>query len=487
MNTHLPSPDDLLHAYLDHELETQHEQQFFALLSSDSEYRDRLRQLRSIRNEARRFAIAAPPPTAATEALFDRLGFTDAGIASATISPRSHGSTRSRRRPVSAAWRQTWSPLAAAASAAVITAIILLGLRDGVPAADQQMLADRAVNPPSSTEVLENDLAGTPVRHTNQPEREIPGLNTDATVNSDLTAARNASYNGYVRDHSASAQPPAMQMVQIQPVPVEIIPEADIRALLASLDAASIRAAETAGGAEQGAATSSHNADAAPFTDTPAQETALAFQDIPTTDQPIVSSMEPSPVLAQRMTPNGDVSTPVDTRQFFPGLAAGDAVQGFSIEIRGINASSFPGTTIGPKSDPWMQNMAIGLFYTGEHHDVGLEFGQEPFSQHYQGVEDGKPVYYQQNLMTPWLHATWRYRFTPITVLGGIEPYIMLGGGTSFFYWPMAKSGFGIMYMPDRRVRFHAGLEGSVLAFPYQDKWFTSRRAGMTYGVSILF
>ena len=63
MYTEQSTPNELLHAYIDAELSPELEQQFFSMLASDGELRTRLRQLRGLRTEARRFgAVAAPPP-----------------------------------------------------------------------------------------------------------------------------------------------------------------------------------------------------------------------------------------------------------------------------------------------------------------------------------------------------------------------------------------------------------------------------------------
>ncbi|MGB5073939.1 MAG: hypothetical protein WBQ23_07375, partial [Bacteroidota bacterium] len=157
-----------------------------------------------------------------------------------------------------------------------------------------------------------------------------------------------------------------------------------------------------------------------------------------------------------------------------------------SVELRGVSAASFPNVTIGTRSDPWMANMAAAVYYSDDQDDFGLEYGQEPFSQHYSGVEYGKAVRYEQNLLASWILAGYRHRFTPWRALGSIEPYIATSFGATLEAWPLARAGMGIMYMPDRRVRFHVGLEGSLLAYPFQDKWFTSKRAGLSYGISVL-
>ncbi|MDT8325235.1 MAG: hypothetical protein RRA94_14075, partial [Bacteroidota bacterium] len=189
---------------------------------------------------------------------------------------------------------------------------------------------------------------------------------------------------------------------------------------------------------------------------------------------------------AMQTTPDGGRLQTADTRQYFPDLTSSSLLRAFSVEVRGMNTTSFPEATVGTGSNPWLENMAIGVYYGAERHDIGIEFGQEPFAMHYNGVEDGKAVSYQQNLLTPWLLATWRYRFTPIRVLAGLEPYVQTGFGSSTQLWPMARGSFGLMYMPDARVRFHVGIEGSMMAYPYQSEWFTSRRLGLTYGLSVL-
>ena len=168
-----------------------------------------------------------------------------------------------------------------------------------------------------------------------------------------------------------------------------------------------------------------------------------------------------------------------------------------TLEFRGVTASSFPTVTISSDSTtPWMENMAVAVFLSGDQTDFGLEYGQEAFSQHYNGIEIRKDVHgneikkdvrYEQNLRSSWLVGTLRHRLTPLQVLGGIEPYATLSAGATFEIWPLFKGGLGIMYMPDRRVRFHAGIEGALLAYPYQRTWFTSKRAGVTYGLSVLF
>ncbi|MBR9977646.1 MAG: hypothetical protein KFH87_06110, partial [Bacteroidetes bacterium] len=97
-----------------------------------------------------------------------------------------------------------------------------------------------------------------------------------------------------------------------------------------------------------------------------------------------------------------------------------------------------------------------------------------------------RKVEYEQNLLTSWILAGYRHRFGPVRSLGSVEPYLSTGFGATVQAWPLMRAGVGIMYMPDRKVRFHLGIEGSVLAFPYQEKWFTSKRAGLTYGISLL-
>jgi hypothetical protein len=154
-----------------------------------------------------------------------------------------------------------------------------------------------------------------------------------------------------------------------------------------------------------------------------------------------------------------------------------------ALQLRGIAARSFPGATIAPQSNPWFKDMAVSASYVLDaHHSIGIEAGQEAIMQQYRGIEHDSTVRYEQNPMMFWGGIQYQYSTGPITALEGIRLYgSVLAGATKF--GPVGRAGAGLQYNLDNRVRLLAGIEGTALAYPFQDQWFMSRKLGFTYGI----
>lgn len=450
------TPEELLHAFIDDELDTDLEQQFYTLLASDSDLRSRLRQLRAIRGEARRFGAFTAPSQELTGAVFSRLGFAPAQTA--------------HRNVFGAALllRSAWSPVASAAAAAIITATLILGLSQQPKDATLPRLAEKSIltNTPSESPVI---------RHETKPSSPAAINSTQRTPDPAQT--------------TSTGQAPTSDRSEISAQLASV----DVRTAVDTEPLADVQPREvdqTPAGTEVRRAQPSDDVAAAPtasYVEVPDNWASADF-DRESSATPSGVMANPAAILASQGLPGSVMLSqePVDTRKYFPSLDGGPGLQHVSVELRGVSAASFPNVTIGSRSQPWMENMAVALYYSNEQDDFGLEFGQEPFSQHYHGVEYGKAVRYEQNLLTSWLLAGYRHRFEPWRMLGSVEPYFSAGFGSTMQAWPLARAGAGFMYMPDRRVRFQIGLEGTLLAYPYQDTWFTSKRAGLTYGISVL-
>ncbi|GEM_PF-1211281 len=490
MNTSMPQPNDMLHAWIDGELDPALETQFFSLLASDSDLREKLRHMRNIRIEAHKFGATVQPPAEISDRVFARLGF----AAPASTAAASH------RPALLATFERAWAPVASAAAAAVITAILILGLRNPMNEAATQSLADsRTASPAERTETPSSDGRATNDEHvfTDNTAR-IPSAVSDnarlSEAQSGPASHRNMRTDGTVRtsapdgtrdENPLTTERNAETESQDRPMHTGAIEEQSFSDIAVQGD--------DAGNASASNATSTPSRSgsdnlAASYTDSGSDGEPTGVSSAPPSwRNPTAETTATAPAAhAMRESPASAGSAPVDTRQYFPALRPSDILPALSVELRGMNTASFPSPTISTSSDPWMQNMAVAVFYTSGQQDLGIEFGQEPFAMHYHGVENGKAVRYEQNLLTPWLLASWRHRFRPISV-AGIEPYLTASLGSSLYFWPMARTGAGLMYMPDRRVRFHIGVEGSMLAYPYQQQWFTSRRVGLTYGLSVLF
>jgi anti-sigma factor RsiW len=154
-----------------------------------------------------------------------------------------------------------------------------------------------------------------------------------------------------------------------------------------------------------------------------------------------------------------------------------------ALQLRGINARSFPGATIAPQSNPWFRDMAVGASYLLDtHHSIGIEAGQEAIMQRYNGIEHDSTVHYEQNPMMAWGGIKYQYYTAPITPLGGIRLYgSALVGATKF--GPIGRAGAGLQYNLDNRVRLLAGIEGTGLYYQFQNQRFSSGKLGFTYGI----
>ncbi|MCZ7555685.1 MAG: hypothetical protein M5R41_04695 [Bacteroidia bacterium] len=448
MNTHNTlSADDLLHAWIDGELPTEQEPQFYSLLASDSVYRERLRQFQTIRRQALRYGVQATPPAELGTQLFERLG----------LPADEHRSSRTRVLPFFATF---WSPIASAAAAAFLTAVIILGIQKNNTSFENASLAQQSgVAAPTP-----QTLAADPAPNTHPP-RSLPSMK--------FVDARTAS-------PASQVQPSPVQGVYNEAVSTDTPLEGETSPENGSVSTAENHSVES-GNVPTPFRTDALETPIAGTSEAPDEQESLRPEAHPSEGFTAVNDLPVASGQRDELSGYRDGPAP------FPQQMALSAADILTIEIRGTTASSFPRATIPSNPAPWMENMAIGVFYPDEHTDLGLEYGQEAFSQHYSGMENGKYVRYEQNLRSSWLIATVRQRMGRIESLAGFEPYASISAGATFELWPLLKGGFGLMYMPDNRVRFHIGLEGALLAFPYQEQWFTSKRAGITYGLSVLF
>ncbi len=442
MNTqHTPSADNLLHAFIDGELAADNEQQFYAILASDSEYRSKLRQLQAIRTQSLRYGTQTLPPAAMGEQLFAKLG----------LAPEQ---PRKRRAVIIPLLSSAWSPVASAAAAAFITAVIMLGLNQS-PLSNPDL--GLAANNPRPQPAIESSPA--------ESRQEASALRrTERNAENPLVAEHQFGATAPLAGEDQHAEPASSLTTENATVP----PAAELAANDIPAAAAELRSIPTGD-------------DALPST----------IASVDAASQHPLLPLDAADVMAveKRSAINASSGFPGvrDGRVLYPAQDILSASDFLTIEVRGVTATSFPRATVPSNPAPWMENMAIALFYTDEQSDYGVEYGQEAFSQHYSGVENGKYVRYEQNLRSSLLIATLRHRLAPLQSFAGIEPYASVSAGSTFELWPLVKGGIGLMYMPDRRVRFHVGLEGSLLAYPYQQRWFTSKRAGITYGLSVLF
>ena len=123
-----------------------------------------------------------------------------------------------------------------------------------------------------------------------------------------------------------------------------------------------------------------------------------------------------------------------------------------------------------------------------ENLSLGVEFGQESFGQEFTGTADNGRVFkYEQSPNLGWATAGFRYTFFKAeTSAGNVELFGQgMAGGT--LLGPIAKTIAGVQYHAGSHMSMMLGAEATALFYTYQSNNYTTRKLGLTYGVSYHF
>ncbi len=157
----------------------------------------------------------------------------------------------------------------------------------------------------------------------------------------------------------------------------------------------------------------------------------------------------------------------------------------FLVQVRGMSGSSLTDVSA-PAQTSWYDNVGAALLYQlSERHAVGLEFGNEAFAMSFEGTRNGQTILYEQQPLSMWAGITYRHTF-PSFGASGFAPFGQaLIGGSKF--GPLGRLTAGITYAPAGPLSFIFGLEGSTMAYQFQDSWYATSKIGLTYGVAVRF
>lgn len=424
------SDEHLLDGFVDGELDTIQEEKLFEQLASNSELRSQLRDMRAIRTAARNYAVALIPPASLTQATFGKLGFT-----SSVQSGISAGAITLLMSFLVQFFQKYWLPIISVIFSSVLTAIIILSLvKDSIsPTTDSNQ---------SSSAKGVSEM--TPSEELQLPKSNAAGIEKSRTQLNEITSKR---------PQSTFAQTHSEQTLSAKPTS-NFIGDRILRNKYSTDTSAAI--------SNQSSLLSSLSSTK-----------PIELQEYASVEKARIEN--PSIEIGQKAFGGNLFSIP-------------NLPPNFSVEYRTLASRSFPDATIASKSDPWFTNMSVGLSYSiNGNHSVGIEIGQEAFPQHYSGTENGKGVRYEQNFLTQWIVAAYRYRFDGIHFLGRIDPFISTSLGSTIQAWPLTRGTIGITYTPERHVAFMIGADGSLLLYPFQSKWFTTKKIGVTYGVTFSF
>ncbi|MBL0177412.1 MAG: hypothetical protein IPP94_19580 [Ignavibacteria bacterium] len=488
--------DRLVDAALDSELDAAQEAQLYERLAGDTALRDALRSSRAIRDAARAYPASMTPPAELGTALFARLGIDVAPVVPALPIPRATGLSFINRN---------------GRLILISSIVLLLGGIAWITWNSTNIAQETRTAPDTHTSIAatqqepaRND-ASRPVTSANPRQTAISSTEqSPPAATRNLTAAR-ATQRGIAR--AADNADGARTSTESPAVPPASSGAAPPRGG-ATRDASGHSG--TGGGKQQRsslAQTAGMEHDASGSTREAQQmrqpETAPVIHRTESSEMtPAASPVTLLPTAAEiaRIGADGiplravrELSAPAAT----PGIGEWNFPQSLRLRqeplrlnarLRGFRNSSSPAATVGAASDPLFADMAVALAYRiDEEHAIGLEAGQEAFPQNYSGSEEGRSVRYEQNLLTPWFGALYRYRPSWARMSPVLGPFAEAHAGITREWWPQTRLTLGLSYTPFPLLSFEAGLEGTLLAYPFQGSWFTTRKLGVTYGLVVSF
>ena len=202
------------------------------------------------------------------------------------------------------------------------------------------------------------------------------------------------------------------------------------------------------------------------------------------------AEVKPTPEIAQQaVTPLlADVIVPNNTQQIdipkkeLQAIINSEETSPFSLTLRGFTTHSFVDQKVTPNFNPFINNVSAGFQYDLSKEDaVFVEVGQESVVQRFTGIENNYTIQYDQTYHAPWAMIGWQHRFH-----GGnsFKPLIRVGGG-AMETGPMARMTIGVEYDLTRNITLIGGIEGMSTFYSYKGQWFSTQKAGITYGTRI--
>lgn len=442
MNNHNTS--DLLHAFLDGELEQSHEQPLFNELASSGELRNEMRELLAMRSAVQQDIEAFTPPPAATSNIFNTLGFSLPASTNAVIGEAI--STPSAAATVAAAswWSKLWLPSATALIGAGITFWLLnWGYNSNL-----------------------NAMAAT-------QSAEIQKIRSEA-------AAKLADQANSFRNQLQNVEPKVV--IQTQKV---YVPKVEYRYIDKPIVANN--------GMNQNVNQSVLN--------TPIEESASIFA--AHERQPLfaryssgsnsIFPKQPSMYFASPVSQDNALVESHDAltgeileREFLPQDEP--YYQRWSFKLGGVAATvaATPTTSLTAPSAAFNDLNAQFLYSISESFSVGAIIGREAFPLNYNGILSGRSIQREQYSSVLWGGLTMQYKPTSLSFWGGVQPYISATGGMAEIGM-LLRTELGVQYHLSSLFSISAGWDASRLSYQYLDNGFTTYKTGVNTGILIHF
>lgn len=188
-----------------------------------------------------------------------------------------------------------------------------------------------------------------------------------------------------------------------------------------------------------------------------------------------------TPLLADVIVPNNTQQIDIPKKEL-QAIIDSEETSPFSLTLRGFTTHSFVDQKVTPNFNPFINNVSAGFQYDLSKEDaVFVELGQESVVQRFTGIENNYTIQYDQTYHAPWAMIGWQHRFD-----GGnsFKPLIRVGGG-AMETGPMARMTIGVEYDLTRNITLIGGIEGMSTFYSYKGQWFSTQKAGITYGTRI--
>ncbi|MFM2132810.1 MAG: hypothetical protein RL156_91 [Bacteroidota bacterium] len=422
---------ELLHSFVEGELDANLEPTLFAELNSSTELRSEMRDLLAMQRAVKRDRAAIVPPIASTAAVFGALGMSTSLLVSEGW--------------LSALWSKIWAPLAAAAVGGAVTwyAVSPGAAQSSVPATAQTAASI-----------------------------EVPGASVAANA---------------VIVHDTVVVVKTQRVVERVPVAADRLTPAvvaPVASTVASTVASPLANHDVADHHSSAASGTTANSLPEAAKQSTASQSSLAVA--PEVLESGVSQTRPASITIRRSEPE---STPlpevVNGTRELPGktFMPRSFARTFSASLRSISAASTVDVAAAAANDGGLNNLALSVFYTfNDWFGAGVEIGREPFAMSFRGISDGNLMRYESTQNLLWGSAQAQLYPFPSLREHGWQPFFQFNGGFTNYGF-LGKGLFGTTYAPTTNLRMMFGFETTGLFYNVQGTSYTTPKLGITYGI----
>ena len=424
-----PTSSELLHSFIEGELEASLEPSLFADLSSQSELRAEMRDLLALQRAVKKDRAALVPPVASTAAVFGALGMSTSLLVNSGW--------------LGSLWSKIWLPLATAVVSGAVTWYAV-----SPPSTSAQQTSAQTTQITSKAPTAEPSEASSPIHDTVVITKTV-------VVHDHTDMSRLAST---IVSHSSDS-----------PVIASTAAATSSSASGSESTTSTTTSAAVSSSSVTSAATPSKQRDGELIENTPSVEAYPATI--------MVRRVNAQSLLPATEVVNGTRELPhhADFMSLF--------TRRFSTTVRAISASSYVDVNDASTDGAGFNNIALGVYYTfSPWLGAGMELGREPFAMSFRGITDGTLKKYESVQDLLWGSAQVQLYPFPSLLERGWQPFFQFNGGFTN-YGMLAKGIVGTTYAPTTNLRMMFGFEATGLFYTVQGTSYTTPKLGFTYGI----